>query len=116
MSRANARTSGLVISRGRKFRGSLLQGGSAEGEPNEAVGFRWVGPRAARLSLRGGEARQAEAEQGHHHGSTAQQQHTANGGPHRYCHPGTPDMSGSRCAMPLWQSMQVRSLVNRNRS
>ena len=32
-----------------------------------------------------------------------------------YCHPGTDDMSGSLCAMPLWQSMQVFWPVNRKR-
>src|SRR6478752_8762201 len=32
-----------------------------------------------------------------------------------YCQPGTPRMSGRWWAMPLWQSMQVFSLVNRKR-
>ena len=33
-----------------------------------------------------------------------------------HCHPGTPGISGSWCAMPLWQSMQVFSPVKRKRS
>ncbi len=32
-----------------------------------------------------------------------------------YCQPGTPRMSGRWWAMPLWQSMQVFSPVNRKR-
>ena len=32
-----------------------------------------------------------------------------------YCQPGMPFMSGRWCAIPLWQSMQVFSLVNRKR-
>ena len=32
-----------------------------------------------------------------------------------YCHPGTLRISGKWCAMPLWQSIQVFSPVNRNR-
>lgn len=35
--------------------------------------------------------------------------------PQVYCQPGTPFMSGSWWAMPLWQSMQVFSPVNRKR-
>jgi|SRR6266487_2602826 len=33
----------------------------------------------------------------------------------RYCQPGTPRISGRWWAMPLWQSMQVFSPVNRKR-
>ena len=47
-------------------------------------------------------------------GTSAYSHKRKSGVPSPYCQPGTPVMSGSSWAMPLWQSMQVFSPLTRN--